>query len=105
MIVAFLYRIGSVRYYGKYIGYLSDQYEEGLDHELKGVILPSLLSYYHISDPDLITIGIMSHQRLGSDYFSEDEKFTFDLLYCNWSNQTVEVFFDGKPYKIEPLVK
>jgi hypothetical protein len=50
-------------------------------------------------------IGIMSYQRLGSDYFSEDEKFTFDLLYCNWSNQTVEVFFDGKPYKIEPLVK
>jgi hypothetical protein len=103
MIVAFVYRIGSVKYDGKYIGYLTDQYEEGLDHELKRVILPSLLSYYHISDPDMIKIGIMSHQRLGSDYFSEDEKYAFDLLYCNWSNQTVEIFFEGNPYKIQSL--
>jgi hypothetical protein len=33
---------------------------------------------------------------VGCDYFSEDEKMVFDVLYCNWSNQAVELFIDGK---------
>lgn len=96
MIVTFLYRItgSSNRYYGKYIGYLSENYTEGLDHELRMIIEPSLLTYYHLSHSDDIKIGILSCQRNSNDYFSEDEKQVFDLLYCNWSNQPVEIFFD-----------
>jgi hypothetical protein len=94
MIVTFLYRMGDgPRKYGKYIGYLSDDYEEGMDKELEGIMWPLLGLPGSRED---FHIGILFHSRVGSDYFSEDEKLVFDVLYCNWSNQAVELFIDGK---------
>ena len=92
MIITFLYRILDSTHYGKYIGAVSDDYEEGLDIELRGIVYPLIADYYFLEDPSELRIGILSAQRNGSDYYSEEEKNVFDLLYCNWSNQKAELF-------------
>ena len=93
MIVTFLYRVGDgPRKYGKYIGYLSDNYEEGMDKELESVIWPLLGA----GNRDDFHIGILYYSREAYEYFSEDERLVFDFLYCNWSNEPKELFIDGK---------
>ena len=93
-----MYRVKGQTYYGKYIGYLSDKYDEGLDTELLTVCYPVLCHAYSLDNETEISLGIMSYQRQGVDYFSENEKNCFDLLYCNWSNQPVEVFINGERF-------
>lgn len=95
MIITFLYQIQGIRYYGKYVGYLSDDYEEGLDIELKNIIYPEIANYYDTEDPSDVQIGVLFSSRNGSDYFSEEEKTVFGLLYLNWSNEPKEVFIHG----------
>jgi len=92
MIITFLYRILDSVHYGKYIGAVTDDYEEGLDIELRGILYPLIADHYFLEDPTEMRIGILSAQRNGSDYYSEEEKHVFDLLYCNWSNQPAELF-------------
>ena len=92
MIITFLYRILDSTHYGKYIGAVSDDYEEGLDIELRSILYPLIADHYFLEDPNELRIGILSAQRNGSDYYSEEEKNVFDLLYCNWSNQKGELF-------------
>ena len=92
MIVTFLYRVGNgPRKYGKYIGYLSDNYEEGMDKELESIIWPLLRA----GNQAAFHIGILYYSREAYEYFSEDERFVFDFLYCNWSNEPKELFIDG----------
>ena len=95
MIIVFFYRIADRLYHGKYIGYVSYDYEEGLDIELRALCFPIWKHTHGIKDPEEVCVGIISHYRDGHDYFSENEKHIFDLLYCNWSNQPVEVFVNG----------
>ena len=97
MIVTFLYRIQDRTYYGKYIGAISDDYEEGLDIEIQDIIFPILKGYHSLIDPSEIAVGILSAQRNGSDYYSEQEKNVFDFLFCKWSNQPVEIFLHRRP--------
>jgi len=93
MIATFLYRMGDgPRKYGKYIGYMSDDYE-GMDKELESIMWPLLGLSGSRED---FHIGILYYSRESYEYFSEDEKLVFDVLYCNWSNQEVELFIDGK---------
>lgn len=103
MIISFFFRIkhGETRYYGKYIGYVSDDYDEGLDIELRHELYPILKTYYGLEEESDLQIGILSHQRDGSDFFSEEEKNVFDLLYCRWSNQPRELFIRGKQVEIK----
>ena len=98
MIITFLYYVKEVRYYGKYVGYVSDNYEEGLDVEVRNTVFPELAAHYGIKDSSEIPFGILSFLRNGHDYFSEQEKDAFDLLYLNWSNQPKEVFLHGRPF-------
>jgi hypothetical protein len=95
MIITFLYRILDSTRYGKYIGAVSDDYEEGLDIELRNILYPLIANYYFLEDLTKLQIGILSAQRNGSDYYSEEEKNVFDLLYCKWSNQREEIFLHG----------
>lgn len=95
MIITFLYQIKGKRYYGKFIGRIEEIYDEGLDVELLQIIQPELLKYYHLENPSDITIGILSSLRNGNDYFSENEKHLFDVLYLNWSTQPKEIFIHG----------
>jgi hypothetical protein len=103
MIITFLFRIkyGEVRSYGKYIGGVSDDYEEGLDIELRNTLYPVLKKYYGLEQESDLQVGILSYYRDGSDYFSEEEKNVLDLLYCKWSNQPRELFICGKPVEIK----
>jgi hypothetical protein len=91
-----MYRIDGATYYGKYIGYMSDKYEEGLDVELLTDCYPILRHAYGLSNDTEISFGVISYQRSDTDYFSEHEKDMFDLLYCKWSNQPVDIFVKGK---------
>ena len=99
MIIVFMYRIQGILRHGKYIGYVSDDYEEGLDRELVHILYPVLQSVYPISSKDEVGMVILSAQRDGYDYFSDQEKDIVDLLYCNWSNQEPEIFVHHHPYK------
>lgn len=80
---------------------MSDDYDEGLDIELRNELFPILKKYYGLEDETDLQIGIISHIRDGYDYFSEEEKNVFDLLYCNWSNQPRELFIDRKRVEIK----
>ena len=103
MIISFVFRVkyGETRSYGKYIGYVSDSYEEGLDIELRYHLYPVLKSYYGLEHESDLQIGIISHHRDGFDYFSEEEKNVFDLLYFKWSNQPCDLFISGKRVEIK----
>ena len=102
MIITFLYRFtgSTVRYYGKYIGRISDDYEEGLDRVLAEILFPVFQSTYHVSSVEEVHIGIIDSQRNPVDYASEHEKEVFDLLFCQWSNQPHELWIHGTPQKI-----
>lgn len=101
MILTFLYRVPgkAERYFGKYIGKCPDRYEEGLDRVLADLLFPLFRVVYGVSDVAEISIGILFAERNAFDYYSEEEKDTFDVLYCNWSNQPAEVFINGSIYK------
>ena len=103
MIITFLFRVNYdvPRSYGKYIGYVSDDYEEGLDIELRNCLYPVLKESYRLEQESDLQIGIVSHHRDGSDYFSEEEKNVFDVLYCKWSNQPCDLFIGGKRAEIK----
>jgi len=96
-IITFIYKHinCSARYYGKYVGYVSDDYEEGLDREMATIIYDILKDKLSLQDISELIIGVLSVQRDGYDYFSEEECKVFDLLYCKWSNEEPEIYIDG----------
>jgi hypothetical protein len=103
MIVTFLYRIkgSSQRGYGKYIG-KCPAYEEGLDQALIELFFDVFQKQYpNVTDSSDISLGILSIDRNAKDYFSEEEKDVFDLLYCKWATMPTEVFFFGNPVKLD----
>lgn len=105
MLVTFLYKIRDSTYYGKYIGAMSDSYDEGLDIEMRNLIFPLIRDVYSMDDPSELMVGILFSQRKDVDYYSESEKIVFDLLYCKWSNQTSELFLHGRAHPDEKKLK
>ena len=105
MIVAFLYRVRGVtgRCYGKYIGRVP-AYEEGLDRAIAvDILLPFFQTMYAprtIEEGD-ISVGVLFVDREIQDYYSEEEKDVFDLLYFHWPSG-VEVFLEGKEISYSP---
>lgn len=95
MLIAFFYKIAGKIYYGKYIGYMSDDYDDGLDMEIHTLFYPVWKPVYSLERETDVVVGIISYQRDGYDYFSENEKNLFDVLLCNWSNQPRELFVNG----------
>ena len=99
MIVTFIYKINDKKYYGKYIGYISDNYEVGLDKEISYKLYNIFRKFYSIKDEEEVSIGILGFNRDTYDYFSENEAKVFDLLYCDWSNQDPEIYLEGNLIK------
>jgi len=99
MIISFFYRIGEKLYHGKYIGYMSNDYDEGLDIEVLNMCYPIWKHAYSLQDESDVCVAIISYQRNGNDYFSENEKHIFDTLYYNWTTQPIEIFIEGKLWK------
>lgn len=107
MIVSFIYRFKNDPkiHYGKYIGYINEHYEEGLDREIVSLIKEPLQNEFEQrnidkEDPSSLIVGILGYNRDVKDYFSEMEKDIYDLLYCNWSTQPPEFFLNGHLIKI-----
>lgn len=98
MIVTFIYKINGQKYYGKYIGCIPTDYEEGLDKKLAIKLYEIFEKYYSLKEEDLL-IGVLGFNRDTCDYFSENESKIFDLLYCDWSNQEPEIYIEGKLMK------
>jgi len=99
MLIVFFYKIAGTVYHAKYIGYMPDDYEEGLDIQVRDLFYPILKKAYSLSSENDVCVGITFYNRDGVDYFSENEKNIFDVLYCNWSNQPVEIFVNGIEWK------
>ncbi len=104
MIITFFYKINEKLYHGKYIGYMPDDYEEGLDIEVLNMFYPVWKQAYSLKDKSDVCVAIISHQRNGHDYFSENENQIFASLYCNWTNQPVEIFIHGKLWKHTEII-
>jgi hypothetical protein len=100
MIVTFLYRIRDITYYGKYIGYVSDDYEDGLDIEIQRIIYPYLQHYYQLTQPSQVNIGILFYQSESYTYFSPEERNVFQFLLCNFSNTNKELYLHGVQQKL-----
>lgn len=95
MIVTFLYRINDVTYYGKYIGYVSDDYEDGLDIEIQRIMYPYVQRYYQLTRETQLHIGILCYQSESYTYFSPEECNVFQFLLCNFSNENKELYLHG----------
>lgn len=96
MIATFLYRIGADRslHHGKYVG-PCPTYEEGLDRALLAIFTPLFHQFYGVEASD-VRLGVLSVDRESKDYYSEEEKEVFDLLYCKWPAMEEEIFFHGE---------
>lgn len=101
MIVTFIYKIGqdTTKYYGKYIGYVSEEYEEGLDKEIQDKLYTIFEREYGIKNIEDILVGILGFSKGTSDFFSENESNIFDILYCNWPKQQPEIYLKGNLIK------
>jgi hypothetical protein len=95
MIVTFLYRVNDVTYYGKYIGYVSDDYEDGLDIEIQRIIYPYLQHHYQLTHETQLHIGILCYQSESYTYFSPEERNVFQFLLCNFLNENKELYLHG----------
>ena len=97
MIITFIYKNNNsdTKYYGKYIGYVSDSYSEGLDRQVSLIVYDVLKGPLNLCNIDDLIIGVIGFNRDTYDYFSEEESKIFDLLYCNWSNEPKEVYIKG----------
>lgn len=96
MIVTFLYHVGNLTHYGKYIGYVSETYEDGLDIEIQRIVYPYVKDYYQLTNLSELKIGIMSYQSESYTYFSSEESKVFQLLFCNFSNENKELYLHGQ---------
>lgn len=76
--VTFIYKINGVVMHGKYIGYISDDYSDGLDKAISNYISSYLIDVYDSYDISIGILGVISTQ---DHFFSTDEKDVFDLLY------------------------
>jgi len=95
MIVTFLYSIGNSMHYGKYIGFVPDNYEDGLDIEIQRIIYPYVKDYYQLRSQSDVKIGILFYQRDSYAYFTPDESNVFQLLFCNFTNENKELYLHG----------
>jgi hypothetical protein len=96
MIATFLYRIrgDSVLHHGKYVG-PCPIYEEGLDRALLEIFAPFFQEFYGVETSE-VQLGVLSVDREAKDYYSEEEKYVFDLFYGKWPAMEEEVFFCGE---------
>jgi len=103
MIVTFLYRIQGVtgRSYGKYIG-KAPLYDEGMDRGMAEILFPLFHQLYpdQVKDSSDVSVGILFVDREAKDYYSEEERHVFDLLYCQWSTGPADLFVDGVSIKL-----
>lgn len=80
--VTFIYKINGVMMHGKYIGYISDDYSEGLDKEILNIISSYFIDVYDNYDIQIGITGVIDTDH----FFSDDEKNVFDLLYIEHPN-------------------
>lgn len=100
--ITFIYKIKNIdkTFYGKYVAnYISDD-DDGLDIEIKNVLLKSINKYRnakninHLKSKNL-TVGLLSCSKDHHlDYFSNREIKCFDFYYKNLKN--TEIYFNGK---------
>ena len=99
MIVTFIYKNknSNTKYYGKFIGYITNDYIEGLDKEMSYLIYDIVKEYLNLQNEEDLIVGIIGFSRgETNDYFSENESQIFDLLCCNWSKNSKEIYLNGK---------
>ena len=79
MLVTFIFKLpnDNTKYFGKLIANLSDDYDKGLDQEIRNIVFSKVPSV----NKNKVKIGILSCERENSEYFSKDERYVFDLLY------------------------
>lgn len=100
--ITFIYKIKNIdkTFYGKYVAnYISDD-DDGLDIEIKNVLLKSINEYRnakninHLKSKSL-TVGLLSCSKDHHlDDFSNREIKCFDFYYKNLKN--TEIYFNGK---------
>lgn len=85
MIVTFIYKFNNNHiYYGKFVGYVSSNYNYGLNNEIKKIIYPIIKSKYRIYKSDLC-VGILN-TSYDNYYDCVNEKEIFDLLILEEKN-------------------
>ncbi len=87
MIVTFIYKVkgNSQTYFGKYVGYISGSYENGLNNEIKKIIYPIIKTKHNIYSSDLC-VGIL-YSLNGGFYDCVNEQDIFNLLIIEEINK------------------
>lgn len=101
--IAFIYKIKNVdkTFYGKYISdYMSDDHE-GLDNEIKDILLDGINKYRKSKNIKKIKIknlliGVLSCMTNDNylDYYSDDEIPCFDFYYKKFKE--TQIYINGK---------
>jgi len=96
MTVTFIYKINNDNtvYFGKYIGYITDDYNDSLDYEIKSMIYPILKTKYNNLQISDLHTGILFHKKQDFDYYSENEKYAFNLWCCETIYNQKKIFLD-----------
>ena len=101
--ITFIYKVGKnyKTYYGKYcFDYISDDHE-GLDNEVKNILINGLNEYRKKNNNQKlktkIIIGILSFSlnNIIPTYSSNNEIKCFDF-YCNYDNYDNKIYINGK---------
>ncbi len=97
MTVTFIYKINNDNtvYFGKYIGYITDDYDNSLDYEIKSMIYPILKTKYNNLQKSDLHTGILFHKKQEFDYYSENEKYAFNLWCCETNYDQKKIFLDN----------
>ena len=84
--ITFIYKIGNRRFYGKYVfDYMSDDHE-GLDDEIRPIVLKSINIYRQrkgLTPLTNLSLGVMSISVDGyiPCYSTKKERYVFDFYY------------------------
>jgi hypothetical protein len=99
--ITFIYRVGKNRrtYYGKYCSdYISDDHD-GLDREIRHVLLRGLNAYRHSRQlrklNTFVHIGVLSFSSDNiTPVYSSDKEFSCFDFYCDYDNK---IYVNGRP--------
>jgi len=109
MLVTFIFKLpnDNTKYFGKLIADLSDDYDEGLDQEIKEIVFSKVPSV----NKHKVKIGILSCERRNLEFFSKDERSVFDLLYIehrdhheiyiNFINNENDLYYESNDFCYE----
>lgn len=102
--ITFFYKIGKRTFYGKYVTDVISDDHEGLDDEVRGMVLEGVNAFRKekgLSPINEVIIGVLSYSfdNFAPSYSSEKEVHAFDFYCDDLNSSTRMIYLNGTPMK------